>query len=109
MSTSSAERHGVAAAACAAALALAPNVPNPFNPRVTVAFTLVAAGRTRVTVVDLAGRVVATVLDRELPAGRHDVEWNGRDRNGRAVAAGAYLMSVESGRARSSTKMLLVR
>jgi sugar lactone lactonase YvrE len=90
-------------------LTVEPSVPNPFNPRTSVAFTLAAAGRTRVTVVDVTGRSVAVLLDRELIAGRHIVEWNGRDREGRALPSGVYLMRVESGGAGESAKMLLVR
>jgi|GEM_PF-1553258 len=90
-------------------LQVEPCVPNPFNPRVMVAFSLPKAGHTKVVVIDLAGRVVATVLDRELSAGRHTVEWNGRDRVGMTVSSGTYLMLVESGQAQESTKILLLR
>lgn len=90
-------------------LRVEPSVPNPFNPRTTVGFTLAGSGHARVTVVDIAGRLVSTLLDRHLPAGRHSVMWNGRTQEGRSAPSGAYFVSVESGRARESTEVLLVR
>jgi len=90
-------------------LVVAPNVPNPFNPRTTIWFTLPSPGRTRVLVLDVAGRLVDTLLDRDLPAGRHSVQWHGRDTAGKAAPSGVYLVCVECGRARESTKMLLMR
>ena len=96
-------------AAAVSGLHLEPNVPNPFNPRTTIAFTLSGPGRTRVAIHDLAGRLVATLLERDLAAGRHTVEWNGRAADGRAVASGVYFLCVESGRSRAGEKMLLLR
>ncbi len=90
-------------------LTVEPNVPNPFNPRTTIAFTATVAGRHTVTVTDLVGRVVTTLLDRELPAGRHTVEWDGRDRDGGEMPSGAYVACVRSGKTVESVKMLLVR
>jgi DNA-binding beta-propeller fold protein YncE len=90
-------------------LTVEPNVPNPFNPRTTVEFTLAREGHARVMVVNVAGHIVAMLLDRDLPAGRHTVEWDGRTGNGRAAPSGVYFMCVESSRVRESAKMLLVR
>jgi glucose/arabinose dehydrogenase len=51
------------------------NYPNPFNPATTIAFTLPAAGHALLTVHDLRGRRVATLLDADLPAGPHTATW----------------------------------
>ncbi|MFH1843360.1 MAG: DUF5050 domain-containing protein [bacterium] len=85
------------------------NFPNPFNPRTTVGFTLAVAGHTRVQVVDLSGRTVATLLDSGLSVGRHTVEWDGRDAAGRATPSGVYFMCVETEQARESVKMVLLK
>jgi outer membrane protein assembly factor BamB len=90
-------------------LSVEPGVPNPFNPQTTVGFTLARPGHTRVMVVDLAGRLVATLLDRDLSAGHHIVEWDGRTADGRPAPSAIYFMSVQSGRVRESAKMVLVR
>jgi streptogramin lyase len=96
-------------AASPAALSVEPNVPNPFNPWTAIAFTIPAAGHTRVTIVDVAGRVVATLLDRNLEAGRHVVEWHGDTAAGRASSSGVYFARVESGGAVQSQKLVLLK
>lgn len=90
-------------------IAIEPNTPNPFSPRTTIAFTLPAAGRSVVRVVDVTGRTVTTLLDRALPAGRHVLEWDGRRDDGRAAPAGVYFLRVESGGAVQGLKMLRMR
>jgi sugar lactone lactonase YvrE len=92
-----------------ASLTVGPNVPNPFSPRTTVEFTLGKPGHTQVTVVDVAGRVLATLLDRPLPAGRHLVAWDGRLADGRAAVTGVYFLRVRSGGAVQGLKMVLLR
>ncbi len=91
------------------ALELLGNHPNPFNPSTTIVFRLDAPGRTDVRVKDLTGRVVATLTLGDLPAGRHEAVWNGRDDSGRSVASGVYVYEVASGTARQSRRMILIK
>ncbi len=100
---------GGGAAAPRPQLSVEPNVPNPFNPWTTVAFTLPAAGPARVTVVDVTGRVIATLLDKSLAAGRHEVEWKGATSAGTPASSGVYFVRVESGGASAAGKMILLR
>lgn len=87
-----------------------PNHPNPFNPRTTLAFDLPAAeARVSLRLFDLQGRLVASLVDGPLPAGRHQVAWTGVDDAGRAVASGVYVSVLESSHGRSSHKLTLVR
>ncbi len=65
--------------------------PNPFNPTTRLSFTLVEAGHAKLVVYDLAGRLVRTMVDAELPAGPQALTWDGRDDTGMPVASGAYL------------------
>ncbi len=90
-------------------LQVEPAAPNPFNPRTTVVFTLAAPGHTTVRVLDVAGRVVATLLEADLPSGRHAVGWDGRTGAGPGAPSGIYFVSVRSGAARESAKVLLLR
>ncbi len=89
---------------------LLPNVPNPFNPRTTLRFSLARAERVRLAIVDARGRQVRQLLDATLPAGNHESVWNGADDSGRAVASGVYRMVLleEDGIAQSRP-MVLVR
>ncbi len=90
-------------------LALAPNMPNPFNPATTLRYTLSTAAHTRVAVVDVAGRHVRTLVDASQAAGAHTVLWDGRDDDGRLVPAGVYLAVVSAGEARVVGRMALVK
>ncbi len=85
------------------------NYPNPFNPQTTIKFSLPSAGRTQVTVFDVAGHHVKTLLDEDLPAQTHLVKWTGEDDHGRSVAAGVYFYLVTSGNDRSVGRMALVK
>jgi len=83
--------------------------PNPFNPATRIAFTLARSGRARLAVFAVDGRRLASLLDAELPAGSHAVDWRGRDEAGRELPSGLYLARLEAGGAVRVTKMLLAR
>ena len=59
------------------------NYPNPFNPLTKIEFTLEQAGPVRVSVFDVQGRLVRSLVERNLPAGTHGVVWDGIDQGGR--------------------------
>lgn len=88
---------------------LAPLHPNPCNPRTRIAFQLPAAAHVKLRVVDLRGYVVRRLLDEQRPAGAGVVTWDGHDDIGQAVAAGAYLVSLEAGGRRETRRLLVVR
>jgi len=83
--------------------------PNPFNPATSIRFALDRPGRTVLRIYDLQGRLVRHLLDRQLPAGEHQVPWRGTDDAGRSLAAGVYFVQLESGEARSRAKVTLVK
>lgn len=93
----------------AARTALHDPYPNPFNPRVTVAFTLDRAQHARLAVHDARGRLVAVLADGVQPAGRTELVWDGRDGRGRAVAADTYFLRLEAESARETRRLTLVR
>lgn len=88
---------------------LEPNVPNPFNPRTDVYFSLSQDAQVQLTIHDLSGREIASLARQVYPAGRHAVTWNGRDRSGREVASGTYFARIVSGGQVQSQKMVLLR
>ena len=85
------------------------NYPNPFNPETSVAFEVEYAGPTLISIHDLRGRLVTTLLDEHLPAGRHEVTWDGRDASGREVPSGVYLSRLEAVGQMAHGRMSLVR
>jgi len=90
-------------------LRLAGNFPNPFNPSTTIRFHLPTAGPVRVTVYDLAGGLVRTLIRTTRPAGDNTVVWNGRDNAGRQVASGAYFARLAFSGTTVISKMVLLK
>ena len=85
---------------------LHPGYPNPFRSETSIRFSLAQAAFTELSVFDVAGRRIATLLERELPVGYHTITWNGRDDQERDVRPGVYFVRlVTSGT--SLTKKLI--
>lgn len=83
--------------------------PNPFNPRTTISYALPVSGPTRLTIHDLRGRRVRTLLDGWQPAGAGAVIWDGIDGEGRPCASGLYVHRLETDAGRHLGKMMLLR
>lgn len=87
-------------------LALAPARPTPFSDHTDVGWTLPRAGAAAVRVYDVSGRRVRTLAEGTHAAGAHTVRWDGRDALGMRVAAGAYLIVLESGGTRRARRVV---
>jgi subtilisin-like proprotein convertase family protein len=85
------------------------NAPNPFNPRTVLRFDLARAGQVELDIYDLRGRLVRPLLTGEWPAGNHEVIWDGRDGQGRALSSGTYLARLRADGEIQQHKMLLLR
>jgi hypothetical protein len=92
------------------AVTLEQNVPNPFNPRTTIAYVVPAGGASvRLEVLDVAGNVVRTLVDGVRPEGRQVAVWDGADDAGRAMAAGVYLYRMTADGVDEVRKMALLK
>jgi hypothetical protein len=86
------------------------NYPNPFNPRTVIEYRVAASGPVRLTIHDLQGRLVRTLIDEGRSAGWHEAVWDGRDSRGHAVSAGVYLCRLlGADRVADSRKLMLVK
>jgi len=83
--------------------------PNPFQERTTIQFSLSDRSPVTISVYDVLGRQVATLVDRTLAAGAHEVQWDGRSSTGQPVSSGLYLYRVEVGPYSETRRMTLVR
>jgi len=90
-------------------LALEGNYPNPFRGQTTLRFALPEATDVTLSVYDVRGRKVATLVDRALPAGTHDVTWNGRSDSGRKLASGIYFYRIEAGAVTQTKRLTLIQ
>lgn len=91
------------------AAVLMQNVPNPFNPRTSLVFSLAAPARSRLTVYDVSGRFVKTLLDGALAPGEHRAVWDGTDATGEPVPSGVYFYRLETDDAVATRRMVLLR
>ena len=80
------------------------NYPNPFNPSTTVPFTLAQRAHVRLKVFDMLGRHCATLVDRELPAGKHFARFYVDD-----LPSGSYVYELDTGAFRESKKLVIAR
>ncbi len=85
------------------------NTPNPFNPSTTIRFTLAAAGDVELSVFDVSGRLVRTLVQDELGPGAHAAVWNGQAQDGRPAASGTYLYRLRTGGEVMAGKMMLAK
>ena len=80
------------------------NFPNPFNPTTTIQFTLPERSHARLTVTDLLGRELATVVDGELEAGTHTAIFDGN-----RFSSGMYFYRLQSGSFVQTKKLVLIK
>ncbi len=85
------------------------NVPNPFNPQTQIRFQLMQNQHARITVYDMTGRRVRTLVDEQRSAGGNSVTWQGRDDAGRPVASGAYYVRLETNGAIDHRKIMMLK
>ncbi len=90
-------------------VALAQNVPNPFNPTTTINFTLPKTMAVRLDIFDVRGRLVQTLVDEELIEGAQSVVWDGLNLTGSPVSSGAYFYRLAAGGDVRTKKMLLLK
>jgi hypothetical protein len=91
------------------ATVLFPAQPNPSTGSTTLRFALAREEHVTLRIYDARGLLIKEVEDRALPAGMHQVIWNGRDLRGQRVAAGVYFVRFSAGAARTAEKLMLVR
>lgn len=86
------------------------NYPNPFNPTTTISFNTIDSNEnTEITIFNIKGQKVKTLLDEKLEVGTHNIVWDGKDDNENVSGSGIYLYQVKSGSEFNSAKMILIK
>ena len=88
---------------------LAQNYPNPFNPITTISYGLPEASHVKITVYDILGRKVITLVDNDQPAGYHRVLWDSKSHQGITVSSGIYFYRLEANNFMDVKKMALLK
>ena len=92
------------------AFSLADNFPNPFNPTTTIQYALPQAADVELTVYNVVGQPVRTLVAEHQSAGRYAVEWDATNDSGHSLSSGMYLYRLQAGdEFREVKKMLLLR
>ena len=85
------------------------NFPNPFNPSTTLRYELPEDGLVNVTIYDMMGRQVSTLVSSHQTAGYKSIQWNATNDFGKPVSAGVYLYQIQAGEFVQTKKMVLLK
>lgn len=89
------------------------NYPNPFNSQTTIRYDLSEDSHVRLGVYDVLGRCVCNLMDMQVDAGSHNIQWNGKNDNGEEMPSGMYILTMQinglTEYITKSTKMVLLK
>ena len=85
------------------------NHPNPFNPITTLRYDLPEDALVNITIYDMKGRKISTLISSQQTAGYKSVQWNATNDKGAPVSAGLYLYMIQGGEFRQTKKMVLLK
>jgi len=85
------------------------NYPNPFNPSTTIEFSIKNNSKVDLSIFNIKGRKVNTLINEQLQEGKHSIIWSGYDQNGNKVSSGIYFYKIEVDDQESTKSMLLLK
>lgn len=85
------------------------NYPNPFNPTTTINYNIAKNGLVELTIYNIMGQKIRTLVNEVKNSGQHVIQWDGRNAAGTTVASGLYFCTLKSGEFIKTNKMLLLR
>ena len=86
------------------------NYPNPFNPNTTISFALPEESKVNLTIYNIKGQKVRSLVNEEMNRGIHRKVWNGKDSSGKVVSSGVYFYKLSvNGKTNAIKKCLLVK
>ena len=88
---------------------LYPNYPNPFNPFTTISYDLSEEGYVVLSIYNMRGEKVATLMQGNQEAGSYQMNWDGINQNGEIVSSGIYFLRIASGSYCKTSKMVFIR
>ncbi|MCI0698155.1 T9SS type A sorting domain-containing protein [candidate division KSB1 bacterium] len=85
------------------------NYPNPFNPATTISYELHIASRVNLSIFNVRGEQVATLVNAQQPGGKHVVRWRGIDAEGKSLASGIYWYRLEVAGMTATKKLIMMK
>ena len=83
--------------------------PNPFNPSTKIEYSLPEGNSVNITVYDLMGNKIRTLIDEYQAEGTWSVKWDSKNRSGISVAAGIYFFNIRTGQSYDTKKAVLLK
>jgi len=88
---------------------LSGNFPNPFNPETTIRFGMAEAGNVNISIYNIRGQRVNTLVNGHLDRGNHSITWNGTSDDGRSLSSGVYFYLMRTDNYTESRRMILLK
>jgi hypothetical protein len=88
---------------------LGQNYPNPFNPTTEIEFALPKGGQVNLVVYNVLGQEVKTLVNGQMDAGSHKVQWDGTNSQGQSVSSGIYFYRLSAEQYNATRKMLMLK
>lgn len=85
------------------------NYPNPFNPSTTITFDLSQDANVKISIYDMAGRLIKELVNQTMTVGSKTIVWNGKDEIGNLVNGGVYFYNLQTGDYNQTKKMVLLK
>jgi len=88
---------------------LGQNYPNPFNPTTEISYSLPKATDVKITIFNMLGEPIKTVVNKHHEAGSYKVTWDGTNNAGDVVSSGTYIYKMNAGTFTATRKMVLLK
>ena len=85
------------------------NYPNPFNSQTTIQFEIPESAQIRLSIYNVLGQEVVTLVNNDFLAGRYRFHWNGLNQNGEPVKSGLYFLSFQARNYHSTQKIVFLK
>jgi hypothetical protein len=85
------------------------NYPNPFNPSTTIAYDLPTESIVNITIYDMMGKKIKTLVNEYKAAGFKNIQWDGKNDKNESVSAGVYVYLLQTEKFRQNKKMILLK
>jgi DNA-binding beta-propeller fold protein YncE len=83
--------------------------PNPFNPTITISFAIPEVAHVNLSIYDIRGRYIVTLVNKTIAAGPEEIHWDGTNDNGESLSSGVYIYRLKAGNQVIAKKMVLLR
>ena len=85
------------------------NYPNPFNPTTNIEFVIPEQEFVKITVFDILGNEVKTLVNQSMEPGQYSITWDSRNDKGRLLSSGIFFYTIQAGQFNQTKKMILLR